>query len=168
MNSEMESDLFTTLDQAKAWLQVEAVDGAICPCCQRFDKVYRRKVCKSALSNLTQLYSLSVQRGFDFYHYTEFFAGKVFPGDMARLSFIGLVERADADDDNKKSSGMYKITPKGGSFVLGYSSIPELLIFYHNELIGVSPETKTIGQFWPDFNYSELIGLSSNTEYLMK
>ena len=163
MNSEMESDLFTTLDQAKAWLQVEAVDGAICPCCQRFDKVYRRKVSKSMVQRLCDLY-----RHPGWHEHLDFVQHPTLGRDYTLFRFIDLLEMAEPDSLAKKTSGTYRILEKGKLFCEGELPIPEALIIYHNELIGVSPETKMVHEIWPDFNYSELMGFSSNTEYLMK
>ena len=33
-----------TLDEAKAWLRDQVDDGAHCPCCGQFAKVYKRRI----------------------------------------------------------------------------------------------------------------------------
>lgn len=158
MVAAMETDLFTTLDESKEWLQENVDEGAICPCCERFDKIYNRRVCVSAITNLVSLYRVTKNKGAGYYHYSDFFAGKVFPGDMARLRFIGLVSRDDTEVGTKKTSGMYKITEDGIAFVNGHLAIPERMFFYHDQLVAVSPEEKHIQELWPDFNYQELMG----------
>ena len=157
MAQEMTLDLFTTLQQAKDWLahSVEDPEGAICPCCERFDKVYSRKINNSSIRALASLHRYS-RTGDAYHHYSDFVA-KFQHGDFPKLQWLGLLERAPQDDKNKKTSGMYRITGRGRAFVRGEVAIPERVVLYHNVLVGTDGDQKYIKDFWPDFNYAELM-----------
>ncbi len=146
------------LGEAQEW-HARAVlepEGAICPCCGRFDKVYHRKINAAAIRNICALYRHTLREGPGYYHYKEFMSG--FAGwDVTKFMHLGLVERASNDDKTKQTSGRYAITEAGMAFVRGQIQIPDRLTFYHNELIETSDELKTIDELWPDFNYAELM-----------
>ena len=159
MIATMETDLFTTLDESKGWLQENVDDGAICPCCHRLDKVYNRKVSISMVSRVFDLYRYATTHGAAGWHsHRSFVSDQTVGRDFPLLRFIGLLDMEDSRDKSKKTSGSYRINLKGVQFCRGDLMIPERLIIYHNELIGVSTEEKHIQDFWPNFNYQELMG----------
>lgn len=160
---EFEPDhLFPSLDEAREWLaqSVHEKSGAICPCCERFDKVYDRTINAAAVRNICLLYQYTKRNGDGFYHYKDFMSG--FAGwDVTKFLHLGLVKRQANDSDVTHTSGTYRITESGKSFVEGKVRIPARLTFYHNELIGTSEELRSIEELWPDFNYQELMGRES-------
>jgi hypothetical protein len=156
------SDLFPTLEAAREWLQkmVWEPKGAICPCCDRFDNVYDRHINQPAVRNLTLLYRHSKANGDGYHHYTDFIADLSESGlDFSKFAHHDLIERKPLDPQNKKqkTSGMYRITERGIAFVESRLAIPAKTLIYHNEVVGMSDEQQTIREFWPNFDYQELM-----------
>ena len=158
-NEFAESDLFTSLSEARVWLEAhkQTPAGAICPCCDQFAKVYDRAINRASIRNLASLYRHTKRHGEGFYHYTDFMPTKYAGFDFAKLVFIGLLIRATNDDPVKKTSGMYQITERGIAFVEDRVAIPSRLVFYNNELIDTGGLQQYIGDFWPDFDYEDLM-----------
>ena len=156
---EMQFDLFTTLTAATDWLveNAEQPQGAICPCCGRFDKIYNRKVSQTMIRDLSGLYRYTKRHGEGFYHYKLFMPGTTRCGDFGKLALIGLLEQPVNTDAAKHTSGLWKITEKGKAFVESKLSIPERMIIYHGELIETAGISRGIRGFWPEFNYTELM-----------
>jgi hypothetical protein len=150
-------DLFPTLDDAREWLPkaAESTEGAICPCCLEFNKVYRRKIPFSTIKALFNLYQLNENMAGE-YHSREF-TGSHSGGDFAKIAALGLFSKVRSKDSSKKHSGYWFITEEGKRFCRGDLSIRERLIIYHNELIATSGEFKFISDFWPNFDYGELM-----------
>ena len=125
--------------------------------------MYSRKITVGAITDLLRLYRHSMQsyalnlEGSGYHHYSDFIQTLHIHGDFAKLVCIGLVERGSNHDPAKKDSGMYKITAKGVAFVCDGGTVPERLFLYHNELTGVSLETKRVTDFYPQFNYEQLM-----------
>tara|TARA_R110000782_G_scaffold33316_1_gene80521 strand:- start:1823 stop:2305 length:483 start_codon:yes stop_codon:yes gene_type:complete len=155
--NEMNVDYFTTLAESKEWLQDNVEGGAICPCCERLDKVYNRKIGDATVRIIFALYKHSQQNVGSYFPIEAFVPDQKYGRDFPILRLIDLLERADNDDPTKKTSGQYRLTEKGANFARGLLAIPERLIIYHNELIGVSENNKFITEFWPNFNYQELM-----------
>ena len=133
---EMPTDLFTTLAEAKAWLEDHVeMPGAICPCCDRFDAVYTRDVNRAALGDLMSLYRHTKRVGPGFYHYSEYMRGVMRHGDFAKFRHVGLIEIAVNHKTNKRTSGTYGITEAGIMFIEGRLAIPAKMVIYHDELV---------------------------------
>ena len=133
------------MDDARKWLwrEVREPGGAICPCCQRFDKVYRRKIPAPAIRALIKLYQLGPGA-----HPYDAFLGYSDGGEFARLAHLGLVRNVGS---------AYEILNRGKAFVEGRRSIPKSIVLYHNALLSVSVEERWIGDFYPLFDYHELM-----------
>jgi hypothetical protein len=154
--NEMNVDYFTTLAESKEWLQKNVRNGVICPCCDRFDKIYNYSLPLSSVKALTRLGKISRMNTDYVAHYTEFNNNK--SQTFVKFQYINLVFQPETDEGStKKTSGNWSITEKGIDFIQGRISIPSHLIIYHNELIGVSETNKYIDDFWSDFNYKEMM-----------
>ena len=143
----------------REWLRKAAAEthGALCPVCERFDKVYVRRINRASINNLTRLYRHARANGLDaFYHYSAFMPGEKH-SDFAKFAFLNLIERADADTDITRTSGCYRITTQGRLFVEGYVAIPATITLYHNKMIEHSKDAKRISDFWPDFDFAALM-----------
>lgn len=152
--------MLPTLAAAQEWLStaIDSPDGAICPCCARFDKVYGRLIHLSIIKNLVSLYRHAHRCRQPWHHYAEWMSKGAYNPDVAILRHIGVINRAPIDwHPSKKSSGMYALTQRGREFVEGNARLPERLHLYHDELLYVSGDEKTISELWPEFNYHELM-----------
>ena len=151
-------DMYPTLREARDWLQDRKAEkpGGICPCCDRWTKIHRRRIPASAVRVLVQLYTYSNIHGDGFHHYTDFKKSKV-GWEFVLFRYFGLVERSEKAPDNKKTSGMYSITALGRAFVRGETTIPRRVYLFNKEMVGTSKRRQSISDIWPDFNYRELM-----------
>ena len=130
-------------------------EGVICPCCECHDKIYDRRITVSGVRGVVSLYKWTARNGDGYHHYKKFVRDS--QGEFTRLRHIGLIERRPKVKPAKKTSGMYRITSKGKSFIRGDISVPERMLLYHDELVGQYGEEKYITDVWPVFNYRELM-----------
>jgi len=150
-------DLFATLREAREWLYeaVEAPQGAICPCCDRPDNIYKRNVSKQMVTELWSLYKVTECHGRDYYHNSTFcHLGSM---EYGKLKHIGLLGPKPSEQGvDQKSSGMWAITDKGIAFCQARLPVPRYFNLYHDELIYVSDELRMIYDIWPEFSYNAI------------
>jgi len=153
------TDLFPSLSEAREWLQKanKTGPGALCPCCNQFDKIYNRPINISCVKVLANLYRYTRIHGPAYYHYTKFQVSRVGWEFACFFRLLELVERAQNTETMKKTSGMYAITQDGMAFVENKIAIPERLLLYHDQLVGTLGQEKFIRQFWPTFDYEKLM-----------
>jgi hypothetical protein len=150
---------YTNIEDARSWLQRAANtnEGATCPCCDRFDKVYRRRINKAAVADLISLYKVSKRHGFKVYHYSTFMPGTIRHGDFAKFRHLDMIDRPDPASTKKKTSGCYRITKQGAMFCEGKVAIPERIVLYHDELIAVEGDRRLVTDLFPNFDFTELM-----------
>ena len=121
-----------TLEQARRQLFESLSDGKDCPCCGQYAKSYRRGVSGSQVKALMYLF----QCGRGWHHHREFADGS---GEHAKLRFWGLVEKQtepdEAEEEDKTSTGYWRITKLGKRFVNGEVDIPKYVYIYNNQLM---------------------------------
>lgn len=156
-----------TLKDAKQEMMKEIKDGTICPCCDRYIKLYRRKVHRTIALGLIELYlwerrnpgktwitfkNLATESE-RFYKY----CGDGI--DLATLRYWGLLEESgEVPTRDIKSSGLYRTTPKGIRFVRNIENIPKYAYVLRNEVQSFSPEQISIVECLGNkFSYSELM-----------
>ena len=161
------NDLFQSdLEEAKEKLfnEAETKEGGICPCCDRFTKIYTRKFNKAMAESLVWLFSETVRGAVDKYGYTSI--GDNAPryvirngGSLASCRWWGFVEKKENSDEKKHSSGTWRITVKGKAFVRGDITIASHIKTYNTENIkSIEDNQTTIQQaLGRPFNYKELM-----------
>lgn len=80
--------------------------------------------------------------------------------ENAKLIYWGMVEQKpkEADNTSKRTSGLWKPTPRGVAFVHGRYSAPSYKFLYKNEVIFEDGELATIvDALGDDFNYGDLM-----------
>lgn len=110
-----------TLEGAKQWLRDRVDDGARCPCCTQFAKVYRRNLNATMAAGLIVLYRMT-KPDFGYLHVREliprissFASGG---GEFAKLVYWHFIEeKIKSEDDDKRTSGWWRITDHGVAFV---------------------------------------------------
>lgn len=152
----------TEFEGIARWLReaAESKEGAICPCCGNFDKVYHRKIPLNTVKSLFRLYKLNSLEP-KAYHSRDF-TGSHSGGDFAKIAALGLLSKLKSNNEKKKDSGYWNITEEGKEFCRGESLIQEKLVIYHNELKGTEGDLKSIRDFWPEFDYRELMNGGSH------
>jgi len=153
----MSTDLFTSISEAKTWVNMNSKTGCICPCCNRLVKVYKRKLNSGMSQELIALYELS-RNDLEtmFFHHTQF--AKVSGGELSKLTHWGLVCEKPNSIQDKKTSGFWGITEKGILFVENKISVEKYIYLLDAELISYSKETTNIIESLGNkFKYPELM-----------
>lgn len=130
----------TTLGEAKQWLRGNLMEGAPCPCCTQFAKVYRRRIHTTMARALIQLYRHGA-RGEDFIHAPSL------PGDTHEISqavWWGLIEEERVRREDGGRAGWWTLTKRGVDFVQDRARVPEYALVYdgspirtEGDLIGI-------------------------------
>lgn len=119
---------------ARVRATITGSERAICPCCNRLDKMYKR------LFGLHQAYSVAWLAG-----NTE--VGQYLHVDKMPFRMVKdpcwrwakhwgfLVEQPNDDDPSKKDSGHWSLTDAGRLFVRGRTTIWSHALIYHKELL---------------------------------
>lgn len=154
----MNCDLFTTVEEAKNWVNINSKVGCICPCCGRLVKMYKRKLNSGMAQELIALYALSFNDiETKFYHHTNF--AKVSGGELSKLAHWGLVSEKQNNVEDKKTSGFWGITEKGIDFVENKIRVEKYIFLLDAKLISYSEETTNIIESLGNkFKYPELMG----------
>ena len=121
----------TSLEEAKQWLRERVRGGAECPCCQRYAKIYRRKLNSGMAAFMISTYKQTMDGNYS--HIADLFNfGKTTSGtDFYLLKFWDLIEEKLNDDTEKKASGYWRTTQRGIEFALG-----ELEVMSHVKMYG--------------------------------
>jgi len=134
--------------------------GTHCPLCNRFIKRYKRKMNSGMSRSLIWLYEEhndTGKRWIDVGECAPTFVRR--SNEISRLSLWGLVKEKPLSGDDKKSSGMYRITNDGEDFVRGKTEVPSHVFLVNNVVEGFSEGTISIRESLGDkFSYSELMG----------
>lgn len=154
------------LEAAKAFVQQHLRDGVTCPTCGQFCKVYRRKLNSTMAYALVLIYThFKLHPEHPWIHVASFLVNtkrdsSVAGGDVVKLRFWGLLERAPGDrDDGSDRVGRYRMTEIGRQFVEGRIAVPRYVYLYNQMLLRLSEEMTTIQDALGDrFRYDELMG----------
>ena len=132
----MEITNATTLREVIDDLLARIDDGAECPCCGQFAKVYRRKLNERIGRILIAMWH---KAGTDWIYLpsiggsdnTDVPAAR--SGEHAFAQFWGLIERNTAEGGR----GHWRLTPHGADFVHDRVKIPKYARIYNGELLGL-------------------------------
>lgn len=161
-----QTDMFgKTLAQARKdfFAAAHSREGGMCPCCDKFGKVYARKFNKGMAINLVHLYKHAKH---DFVHLPSTAPRYILKDNqVGKLVFWGMAEaQANEDDPKKNKSGCWKITEAGIAFVEDRSKVWSHVIEYnHNVFSFREEELITISDaLGRPFNYRELMNESAH------
>jgi len=153
-----------TLAEAREQLFKEAAtkDGGICPCCDRFTKIYNRKFNKAMAFSLCWLYRENIHRGQVWASIGDKAPRKVVRngGSLATCAWWGLVRQRTSDSNpEKRTSGLWQITEQGIQFVECRITIPSHATTYNAQVIEFNHKQKiSIAQaLGRPFHYTELM-----------
>ncbi len=120
-----------TLSEARDHLHDNLEDGVHCPCCGQFAKRYKRNINSQMAQWLIWLVKNSKDDT-----WVDVKESDLRGGDYAKLKHWNLVERRINEDPEKRTSGLWRPTPKGVSFAKGNISLPQYVFLYNNEVLG--------------------------------
>lgn len=142
------------LGDAKQWLRERVEDGAECPCCTQFAKVYRRKI-NSGMARA--LISQWCAAGQDLVHTKALWLP--FSKEAAQLQWWGLIAQDETPRDDGGQSGWWRITDLGAGFVRRRVEVPKYAHVYDGRLLRLdTSQTVSITDcLGTRFNYEELM-----------
>lgn len=126
-------DLFgPSLEDARATLRADLDDGTDCPCCGQYARRYRRRLNSGMARLLIDLYHWRhVADGWR--HVRDF---ETISREVSKLGWWELVEEAEKGDGDLdgRTSGRWRITPRGERFALLEDTLPETAVVYNADL----------------------------------
>lgn len=154
--------LDNSIRDARKFLELRIMDGAKCPCCRQFCKVYRHKVnsiMATGLIGLVKQWQVTQQP----VHVSDIALGdrdiRVTGGQFALLRHWRLIEPIKSDTPRKRTSGYWVPTERGVDFALGRITVPKFADIFNNHVIRFpSDEVISIKEALGEkFNYQELM-----------
>ena len=151
-----------TLQEAKEYLRENFTKGSNCPCCSQFVKLYKRKLASTPSRMLIKLNYL----GDGWHHVSKLVKGISLTGsnDFSKLAYWQLIEEKQNTDEDKKTSGFWRITTKGVLFVENKIKIPSHVFIFNGKKMfsvgnrGFSDKTINIVDcLGKKFSYNELM-----------
>lgn len=133
--------------------------GINCPCCGQLCKIYKRTLRADMASWLMWLIR-EYYRDPRWIHVTEckYDYMLTMGGDYAKLLHWKMIVQKENDDEKKRTSGLWKPTDRGVSFVTGAISVPKQALIFNAKFIGWSDEQITITDALGEkFSYKELM-----------
>lgn len=134
--------IFTSIEQAKHWLRGKALEeGAKCPVCNRYTKIYKRSITSSMAIFLIKFWNRHKN-----YHYHEVKNTKEYfhCGDYGKLAYWGLLKSKGNPGIASKSSGYWAITEKGERFARNRLEVPKYCYVYDNNVLSLKGDPVSI------------------------
>lgn len=151
-----------TLHEARLrTLEARWLEGAHCPCCDQFAKVYRRKFTSSMSRALIYIYGYFQRPDAETWLHVDKFLKKT-PVNCREFVITiawGVIERMPGErPDGSRRVGYYRITDLGKAFVERRAKIPARVYFYNQESIGQDDKVVSIDEcLGVKFDYGELM-----------
>ena len=131
-----------TLEQAKQWLRDRVDDGARCPCCNQYAKIYRRKLNSGMAAALVRMYRT---HGCDWQDKTITLRGYAAAArDESLLRYWDLLEEATDTRDDGGRAGWWRVTTRGAHFVQGFAKVQSHALVYDSNLRSLDGPMVTI------------------------
>lgn len=149
-----------TIEEAKQVLRDGVEDGVECPCCHQYVKLYRRPMHAQQAKMLIELFKL----GPGWHKAHDFTDGS---GEFSKLRFWGLVEEERPNLGEGRTSGAWRITTLGRSFVSGHALVPARVRIFNKQFYGLEGDPVLITHVLGNkFNYDDLMGNASRGQWL--
>ena len=135
--------------------------GAICPCCQQFTKVYKRKISGSSAYGLVRLYQKYGKKEFHLERaLKELNILKIVRSDFPKLRYWDLIiQHKGKREDGSSRNGYYNITDRGVLFIFNHTKVQKYAHIYNNLRFQSSGDLVLINDCWDEkFDYNELMG----------
>lgn len=143
-----------TLEEVREWLRDRVDDGAKCPCCTQFAKVYRRKITVQAARVLIRMYHAA---GTDWVNLPDLIERK--GADEAKPRYWGLLEAMEGTrPDGSSRVGWWRLTPEGVAFVRDELRVPKYARIYDGRCLSLEGDPVGIRDaLGTKFRYDELM-----------
>lgn len=150
----------TTLDEAQDdWVETIRGNGGACPCCNRFGKIYGRKLNNTMLRSFLWLADYRAGGWVDVPKTAPKYVLRT--NQLSTLRWWGLIERRENDDPKQKHSGMWRCTELGFRFANNKASIPDEVFTYDGGVVRKSDRMVYISTIETrNFDYSDVMRTS--------
>jgi len=149
------------LEEARNWLRARVEDGAECPCCTQFAKVYKRKLTSCGARTLIRMWRDS---GLEWVHVPTLLKTQLpdiaHQGGYATLGqhWRLIVESPDEREDGGRV-GWWRVTELGERFVREQVTIQKYARLYDGRCMNlVGSEISIKDALGTKFDYNELMG----------
>lgn len=131
-----------------------------CRCCGRYAQIYQRRLHSGIAFALAKLYRAGGLT--DYIHISDIISNKdtaVSGFDISIARFWGLVIPKNHDDtEEKRTSGKWKLTDLGYSFLMGNIKLQKYILIFDNKFHGFDGDEISIHDcLGTKFNYTELM-----------
>ena len=145
-----------TLAEARRTVQQGLRMGVVCPCCDKWCKVYRRTIHAEVAEFLVELVRRH-QDTRDWVSARDIRGGVKASTDAAYLVHWGLVRKKDAQERGPRG-GLYRPTELGVSFVHGLERVPAWVELYNNRPVNWASERVDVaGALGRPFEYATTV-----------
>ena len=147
-----------TLAEARSDFQtVIRGDGGKCPCCRRWGKINGYQI--NSTQTRGMIWMLKNFRKNAWVDLAKAPKWILRSKSMATLHHWGLLEaKPKKDDEDKRASGLWRLTPRGHDFIRRRTTMPKYAFVFDNRLIKVSKEQVDVVQaLGKKFSYEELM-----------
>lgn len=138
-------------------------EGRRCPVCNQTVKMMRKNIDSSMAYYLIKLYRITHDNPLQswFHVSKDIKVSYEVGGRFAKLRFWGLIEEKPKDiTDDKRTSGMWRISEKGKLFVEGGCTVKKYVKLYNMRFYGFDGDEQNIEQVIKNkFSYNELMAL---------
>lgn len=149
-----------TLAEASTWVQDNAANGVICPCCSQHAKLYRRPFNSGMAVSLLWLvrYYEEVSKG-SWIDVPRTAPKKVLRSrEFDKLKLWGVAETRESDDPTKRTSGLWRPTDLGIAVVRSDATVSKYLSIYNGNIVDRSKAQATLKECLNrKFDFEELM-----------
>lgn len=151
-----------TLPEARRFFFEKLREGAVCPCCERFGKVYRRKLNSGMALTVVKMFRNARDPG-GWIHMVAVGNFGLPSRDYGTLQHWSLTESSiDVKEDGNPDAGYWRLTEKGRAFARNEISVPKYVYLYNDKPIeSDEPEaalrTTIVEALGGRFDYDELM-----------
>lgn len=150
------------------WVKTHYEEGASCPCCGQFVKLYKRQLNSMMARQLLAIWKHYAIPGNwrTWLHASTYLRTCGLDRECAKLRFWGLIdEQSGSRDDGGKHRGFYHITERGVDFAAGMTTVPKFIYCYNNQLVELDEPDPTrihiTDALGSRFDYDELMDATS-------
>lgn len=133
-----------SLRDAQNWLRDQVDDGARCPCCTQYAKVYRRKINSGMARALVEMY---VKARNDWIHKPTALSGLgAAARDESLLRYWGLIEESSEEREDGGRAGWWRVTELGSDWLHARVTVPKYARVYDGRCLGLTGEPCTAAE----------------------
>lgn len=152
-----------TVAEAREKLQAELGEGARCPVCDQYAKIYKRALRGGLAVSLIRMFQFFKKNpGVEWLNDTPGYlrsVGANATNDVALLRHWGLIEQRPGErNDGSTRTGVFRLTHHGRAFVLGALKVARFAVLYNGKLVDLEGDLVGVQEaLGVDFNYAELM-----------